>query len=46
MDQQEVDKGEPYDTEVVEGLHPEHPAKLEQIKVEKTKLQEEREKQA
>ena len=28
MDQQELDKGEPYDAEVVEGLHLEHLAEL------------------
>ena len=31
MDQQELDKGEPYDVEVAEGLHPKHPS-------EKTRL--------
>ena len=46
MDQQELDKGEPYDAEVTESMHPEHPGRLEKIKAEKTKLQEEREKQA
>ena len=45
MDQQELDQGEPYDAEVAEGLHPEHPAELEQIRAEKLRLQEEKEKQ-
>ena len=46
MDQQELDQGEPYDAEVAEGLHPEYPTKLEQIRAEKLILQEEKEKQA
>ena len=45
MEQQELDQGEPYDAEVAEGLHPKHPAKLEQIRAEKLGLQEEKEKQ-
>ena len=41
-----MDQGEPYDAKIVEGLHPDHPAELEQIRAEKCRLQEEKEKQA
>ena len=40
-----MDQGEPYDAKVAEGLHPDHPAELEQIRAEKRRLQEEKEKQ-
>ena len=46
MEQQELDQGEPYDAKVAEGLHPNDPVELEQIRVEKLMLQEEKEKQA
>ena len=41
-----MDKREPYDAKVAKDLHPEHPTKLEQIRDEKARLKEEREKQA
>ena len=46
MEQQELDQGEPYDAEVAEGLHPDHLAELEQIRAEKRRIQEGKEKQA
>ena len=46
MEQQELEQGEPYDAEVAEGLHPDHLAELEQVRAEKRRIQEEKEKQA